>query len=239
MKLKANLFACGTFSLFLSFSLAFCLLAEEIDTKRTPLLHPFLEAEHLFHSGDFEKAQPLYQNFLNGKPGDTRGNTALYRLGFIHQRKRSFVTALRYYKMILRRVPTLELSFNTKFNQAECLFELARYDEAEILFEEIVLSHLDAKIKWEARIYLGRSYEKRHDYQNAIERLRVIYSQSEVKNVRDQAEELIRLIITKKLNKVMLIRLSKKYTSAYPLDEILLRLISIYRDERDLEQLKK
>ena len=239
MKLKANLFSFATFLFFLFFPLAFCALAEEIDTKRSPLLHPFLEAEHLFHSGDFEKAQLLYQNFLNGKPSDTRGNTALYRLGTINQRNRSFATALRFYKMILLRVPTSELSHDTKFNQAQCLFELEQYDEAEVLFEEIALSHPDAKIKWEARIYLGRSYEKRLDYQSAIERLRVIYSQSEVKNVRDQAEELIRLIITKNLDKVMLIRLSKKYTSAYPLDEILLRLISIYRDERDLEQLQK
>ena len=238
MKFKASLFFCGTFffSLFLPFALT---AVEEIDAKRSPLLNPFLEAEHLYHSGDFDKAQLLYQNFLNGKPSDARGNTALYRLGTIHQKNRSFATALRYYKMTLRRMPTLELSHDAKFSQAQCLFELEQYDEAETLFEEITLSHPDAKKKWEARIYLGRSYERRLDYQNAIERLRVIYSQSEVKTVRDQAEELIRLIIIKNLSKVMLVRLSKKYSSGFPLDEILLRLISIYRDERDLEQLQK
>ena len=67
----------------------------------------------------------------------------------------------------------------------------------------------------------------------------MVYSQSEVKTIRDKAEKLIRLIIVKNLSKVMLVRLSKKYSSGFPLDEILLRLISIYRDERDLEQLKK
>ena len=238
MKFKASLFFCGTFffSLFLSFALT---VAEETDAKRSPLLNPFLEAEHLYHSGDFDKARLLYQNFLNGKPSDARGNTALYRLGTIHQKNRSFATALRYYKMTLRRMPTLELSHDMKFSQAQCLFELEQYDEAETLFEEITLSHPDANKKWEARIYLGRLYEKRLDYQSAIERLRVIYSQSEVKTVRDQAEELIRLIIIKNLSKVMLVRLSKKYSSGFPLDEILLRLISIYRNERDLEQLQK
>jgi hypothetical protein len=45
MKFKASLFFCGTFffSLFLSFALT---VAEETDAKRSPLLNPFLEAEH-------------------------------------------------------------------------------------------------------------------------------------------------------------------------------------------------
>jgi len=214
-------------------------MAEEFDLKRSPLLNPFLEAEHLYHSGDFDKAQLFYQNFLDGKPSDSRANTALYRLGIIHQQNRSFATALRYFKMVMSREPSIELFHDTNFSLAQCLFSLEQYSEAEALFEKIKLSHPDAKKKWEAEIYIGRSYEKRLDFESAVEKLRVIYSQSEVKTLNSEAERLIKSIIDNQLDKTQLIRLSKKYSSDFPLDQILLRLISIYRDERSLEQLRK
>ena len=141
--------------------------------------------------------------------------------------------------MVLQRSPILTLTHNVKLGRAQCLFELEQYDEAEVLFKEIAYSHPDAKKKWQARIYLGRLDERRLDYKNAIEKLKAIYSQSEVREVQDQAKDLIDLIIMKNLSKVMLIRLSKKYSTGFPVDQMLLRLISIYREERDLEQLQK
>jgi len=239
MKSKGCSFFCGAFFFSLVFLFAFIVAAKERNAKAPPPLNPFLEAEHSYYSGDFDKAQLLYQNYLNGKPSRVRGNTALYRLGTIHQKNFSCATALRYYKMVLNRAPALELTHDTKFGQAQCLFELEQYDEAEAFLEEIALSHPDAKKKWEAKIYLGRLDEKRLDYKKAIEKLKVIYSQSEDKTIRDQTKELIRQIVTKNLDKITLIRFSKKYSSGFPLDQILLRLISIYRDERDLEELQK
>ena len=239
MKSKASSFFCGAFFFSSIFLFAFIVAAKERDASPPHPLNPFLEAEHSYYSGDFDKAQLLYQNYLNGKPSVARGNTALYRLGTIHQKNFSCATALRYYKMVLNRAPALELTHDTKFGQAQCLFELEQYDEAEASLEEITLSHPDAKKKWEAKIYLGRLDEKRLDYTKAIEKLKVIYSQSEDKTIQDQTKELIRQIVTKNLNKITLIRFSKKYSSGFPLDQILLRLISIYRDERDLEELQK
>jgi ABC-type branched-subunit amino acid transport system substrate-binding protein len=198
-----------------------------------------LEAEYSYYLGDFDKAQLLYQDYLNGKPSGDRGNTALYRLGTIHQKKFSCATALRYYKMVLNRAPALVLTHDTKFGQAQCLFELEQHDEAEASLKEIVFSHPDAKKKWEAKIYLGRLDEKRLDYKKAIEKLKVIYSKSEDKTIQDQTKELIRQIVIKNLDRITLIRFSKMYSSGFPLDQILLRLISIYRDERDLEELQK
>jgi ABC-type branched-subunit amino acid transport system substrate-binding protein len=81
--------------------------------------------------------------------------------------------------------------------------------------------------------------EKRLDYKKAIEKLKVIYSKSEDKTIQDQTKELIRQIVIKNLDRITLIRFSKMYSSGFPLDQILLRLISIYRDERDLEELQK
>ncbi|MCL0044782.1 penicillin-binding protein activator [Nitrospinaceae bacterium] len=239
MKSKASLFFCGAFFFSLVFLFAFNVAAEERDATPPHSLNPFLEAEHSYYSGDFDKAQLLYQNYLKGKPSGDRGNTALYRLGTIHQKNFSCATALRYYKMVLNRAPAIELTHDTKFSQAQCLFELEQYDEAEVSLKEIVFSHPDAKKKWEAKIYLGRLDEKRLDYKKAIEKLKVIYSQSEDKTIQDQTKELICQLVTKNLDKITLIRFSKKYSSGFPLDQILLRLISIYRDERDLEELQK
>ena len=239
MKSKTSSFFCGAFFFSLVFLFAFTVVAKERDANPPHPLNPFLEAEHSYYSGDFDKAQLLYQNYLNGKPSEVRGNTALYRLGTIHQKIFSCATALRYYKMVLNREPALELTHDSKFRQAQCLFELEQYDEAEASLEEIALSHPDAKKKWEAKIYLGRLDEKRLDYKKAIEKLKVIYSQSEDKTIQDQTKELIRQIVTKNLDKITLIRFSKKYSSGFPLDQILLKLISIYRDERDLEALRK
>jgi tetratricopeptide (TPR) repeat protein len=118
------------------------------------------------------------------------------------------------------------------------LFELGQYDLAGNIFKEVAFSHPDDKKKWQARIYLGRLDKKRLNYEKSIEKLKNIYIKSEVEDVRDQDKKLIDLIIEKNLNKITLIRLSEKYSSGFPLDHILLRLISIYREERNLEQLR-
>ncbi|SVB51959.1 uncharacterized protein METZ01_LOCUS204813, partial [marine metagenome] len=187
MKFKTFPVDFGFFFISFFFSFTLTASAKDFDAKRSPFLNPFLEAEHLYHSGDFDKAQLFYKNYLNGKPSDSRGNTALYRLGTIHQKNNSFIIALRYYKMILHRSPALELAHDAKFGQAQCLFELERYDEAKTLFQEIALSHPDVKKKWQSKVYLGRLDQKRFDYKSAIEKLREIYFHSEVESVRGQA----------------------------------------------------
>lgn len=239
MKFKSSFFFFGSLFVPLVFLFALSVSAEELDKTSLPFYSPFLEAEHLFYAGDYDKAQILYQKYLNEKPSGTRRNTALYRLGTIHQKTHSLVIALRYYRMILRSNPVLELSHKTKFGQAQCLFELGKYELAKASFEEIALSHPDAKKKWEAKIYLGRLEEQRLDYNKAIEKLMETYSQSDDKTVEGNAKDLILQIVNQKLDKDMLVKFSKIYFSDFPLDQILLKLISIYRDERDLEKLQK
>ena len=238
MKLNTYPLNCWTFCvLFILFS-ASPVMADQDAEERIPQLNPFSEAEYLYHSGEIKKSQLYYQEYLSGKPDGDRGNIALFRLGTIHQQNNSFVTALRYYETLLDRSPNLLLAYDTKLGKAQCLFELEQYAESRNLFIEIVSSHPDTKKKWEARIRLGQLDEKQLDFQDAIEKLIKIYSQSEIKGVRNQASELIDRIVKENLSKVMLIELSKKYTSGFPADLILLRLISIYREERDLKQLQ-
>ena len=130
MKLKTSLLTDGTLCVLFIFLIALPVIADEVNEERIPLLNPFSEAEYLYHSGDIDKAQLFYQDYLGGKPSRDRGNMALYRLGAIHEQNRSFATALRYYKMLLRRSPNLLLTHETKLGQAKCLFELEQYDEA-------------------------------------------------------------------------------------------------------------
>jgi branched-chain amino acid transport system substrate-binding protein len=238
MKIKTNLITNGIFCLSLIFIFSFTVMAEESGERKKYFIDSFLEAEHFFYSGEFEKSQLSYQNYLSGRPSKDRSNRALYRLGEIHQKSQTFATALRYYEMVMQRSPVLMLAEDAKLGQAQCLFELEQYDSAENIFKQVALSHPDDKKKWQARIYLGRLDKKRFDYEKSIEKLKNIYFKSEVKGVRDKAKKLIDLIIEKNLNKVMLIRLSEKYSSGFPLDHILLRLISIYREERNLVQLR-
>ena len=238
MKIKANLITNVIFCLPLIFVFSLSVIAEESHKKNKYFIDSFLEAEHFFYSGEYEKSQLSYQNYLSGQPNKDRSNRALYRLGQIHQKNQTFSTALRYYEMVMQRSPVLMLAEDAKLGQAQCLFELGQYDLAGNIFKEVTFSHPDDKKKWQARIYLGRLDKKRLNYEKSIEKLKNIYFKSEVEDVRDQAKKLIDLIIEKNLNKITLIRLSEKYSSGFPLDHILLRLISIYREERNIEQLR-
>jgi hypothetical protein len=59
---------------------------------------PFLQAEYLFHSGDFLGAKPLYHDYLSHNPSGERSYLALFRLGGIDQSNLSFSTAVRFYQ---------------------------------------------------------------------------------------------------------------------------------------------
>ena len=152
MKFIASLLTYKTSYILLIFLFTLPVMAVEANEQRTPLLNPFLEAEHLYHSGDIKKAQLFYQEYLSGKPSGDRSYIAMYRLGIIHQQNLSFATALRYYRMLRKRSPNLLLTHDVKFGQAQCLFELEKYIEAETLFKEIAYSHPDAKKKMEGQV---------------------------------------------------------------------------------------
>jgi|TARA_Y100000031_G_scaffold84226_1_gene92646 ABC-type branched-subunit amino acid transport system substrate-binding protein len=213
-------------------------VADESSLERKLPPNLFLEAENLFHSGDFFRAQFLYQEYLAGNPRGEHSHHILFRLGTIDQQNRSFATALKYYKMVLERFPDPLLSHEVRFAMAQCYFGLERYDEAEALFRRSAASHPDQKRKWAANIYLGKIDETRFDYEKAISKLKDVYIQSDVKGVQDEARQLINRIIDENLSRATLVRLLRKYHSGFPVDQILLKLISIYREERNIEQLQ-
>ena len=112
MKAKTCPLNYWTFFVLLIFLFTSPVRAEESVEDRGPQLSPFLEAEYLYHSGEIKKSQLFYQEYLSRKPGGDRSNTALYRLGTIHQQSRSFATAVRFYKMLLERLPSSLLAYD-------------------------------------------------------------------------------------------------------------------------------
>ena len=56
---------------------------------------PFLQAEHLFHSGELIAAKPYYHEYLDKNTRGQRRPNAFFRLGLIDQKEKSFSTAIR------------------------------------------------------------------------------------------------------------------------------------------------
>ena len=143
---------------------------------------PFLQAEHLFHSGDFLGAKPHYHDYLSHNPSGKRSYLALFRLGWIDQSNLSFSTAVRFYQIFLKKFPGSLLANSARFNMAVCHYELADYDRAEALFQMVLRSSLDKKRKWEIMVRLARIDGSRMNYEKAFSKLKKVFGQIEGPN---------------------------------------------------------
>ncbi len=85
---------------------------------------PFLQAEHLFHSGELIAAKPYYHEYLDKNARGQRRLNAFFRLGLIDQKEKSFSTAIRFYKLLLGSNPDTLLTHDVNFNMAVCNYEL-------------------------------------------------------------------------------------------------------------------
>ena len=211
---------------------------EKQDLPLPPARDAFGRAEYYFHSGDLLKAQAFYQNFVKTRPKRTQGEKALFRLGEIEQLQKSYTTALRFYRILLRQSPDTYLIHDLRFNMAICYFELDQNEEAQTIYQAVAQSHPDRNRRWQAQLFLGRIQEREFDYRAAITQLKHLTQQNENPQVKQQAEALIQDIIEKKLSKTKAIALAQIFRDEFPADRILLKLIAIYRAERVTENLR-
>ena len=211
---------------------------EKQDLPLPPASDSFGRAEYYFQSGDLLKAQAFYQNFVKTRPKRTRGEKALFRLGEIEQLQKSYATALRFYRILIRQSPNTYLIHDLRFNMAICYFELDQNEDAKNIYQEVAQSHPDRNKRWQAQLYLGRIQEREFDYRTAITQLQQLARQNENPQIKQRAEAQIRDIIEKKISKTKAIELAQIFRNEFPADQILLKLISIYRAERDLENLR-
>ena len=106
--------------------------------KPTLIEDPFLQAEHLFHSGEFLAAKPFYHDYLSRNRSGKSSHQALFRLGSIDQSVNSFATAVRFYQMLIQDFPRSLLVGSARYNMAVCHYELEDYKRAETVFNMVL-----------------------------------------------------------------------------------------------------
>jgi branched-chain amino acid transport system substrate-binding protein len=195
---------------------------------------PFLQAEHLFHSGELIAAKPYYHEYLDKNTRGQRRHNALFRLGLIDQKEKSFSTAIRFYKILLGSHPNTLLTHDVKFNMAVCNYELGHLDTAEELFNTVLRQSPDKKKKWQALYFLSQLDGRRLSFEEAIGKLKKIYAQVDDKELSQQALRLAEEMIDEKFSEMILSSLIQKYRSGFPVDLLFLKKLSLFREQGDL-----
>jgi branched-chain amino acid transport system substrate-binding protein len=197
---------------------------------------PFLQAEHLFHSGELIAAKPYYHEYLDKNTRGQRRHNALFRLGLIDQKEKSFSTAIRFYKLVLGSHPNNLLTHDVKFNMAVCNYELGNLDTAEELFNAVLRQSPDKKKKWQALYFLSQLDGQRLSFEEAIGKLKKIYGQVDDKELSQQALRLAEDMINEKFSEMILSSLIQKYRSGFPVDLLFLKKLSLFREQGDVDR---
>ena len=199
---------------------------------------PFMQAEKLFHSGKFLAAKPFYHTYLEKFKIGKRRSKAFFRLGLIDQNAKSYSTALRFYKMVLKEHPSNLLINDIKFNMAVCNFEIGKFGLAEKLFKAVIRKSLDKKRKWEALYFLSRLDGMRFGFDEGIQKLKKVYEQVDDREMSKQAFKLAEKMIDGELDERVLSSLLQKYETGFPADLLLLKKLSLHREQRDIRGYK-
>lgn len=230
-------------NLLLIFQLIFCAqifaepVPETVDTVQSKPALPedsFLQAEHLFHSGDFLAAKPFYHDYLSQHPSGKRSHQALFRLGSIDQSAKSYSTAIRFYQILLQSFPRSLLVDSARYNMAVCHYELADYKNAESIFQMVLRFSPDKKVKWRIMVYLARIDADRMNYEKAFAKLKQVYDQAEDKIIKTHAISIAENLINEKLGVDQVSVLIQKLGNGFPVDLLLLRKISSLRATGDI-----
>jgi branched-chain amino acid transport system substrate-binding protein len=203
-------------------------------TKHSLPEDPFLQAEYLFHLGDFLAAKPLYHSYLSQNSSGKRFQQALFRLGSIDQSIKSYSTAVRFYQILLQSFPRSLFADSVRFSLAVCHYELADYNSAESKFKMVLRLSSDKKIKWKIMIYLAQIDGGRMNYEKAFTKLKQAHDQIENKEIRKKAVLVAEKLINEKLGKNQVSALIQKLDNGFPVDLLLLRKISSYRATGDI-----
>jgi branched-chain amino acid transport system substrate-binding protein len=195
---------------------------------------PFSQAEYLFHSGELLEAKLFYHSYLSQNPSGERGHLALFRLGWIDQSINSYSTAIRFYQIMLQRFPRSLITNSVKFNMALCNYELENLTQAEKLFQEVLKFSQDKKLKWETMFYLAQVDEKRMNFEKALSKFKALYGQNENDEIRQQTLRVVKELINKKIGMNQISNLIGKLGNDFPVDLLLLKQISIFRNEGNI-----
>jgi len=208
------------------------------ELKPVPAANDFQRAESHYYADRLDDAYPLYEKYLRENPRGAKAPPAYYRLGRIEQRGRSFVSALKYYQLLLSQFPRDSLRGEAGFQMGLCYLELEKFAEAEYRFQQVLRETRDRKRQWEALYLQARAEQGLLDYEGAIEKFRRVIEQEEYPGVKSRARELVSKIIDQKLTDGQIEALAGRYGSEFPADLLLLKRIALKREQRDLEGFK-
>ena len=195
---------------------------------------PFLQAEYLFHSGNFLGAKPLYHDYLSQSPSGKKSHHALFRLGSIDQSNQSYSTAVSFYQILLRNFSGSLLTNLARFNIAVCLYELSDYSRAKSMFKVVLRSSPDKKRKWEIMFYLALIDGRQMNYEKAFNKLKQIREQIEDKEIGKRALKIAENLINEKIEMAQVSVLIQKFGTGFPVDLLLLKSISSFRAVGDI-----
>ena len=195
---------------------------------------PYFGGEKLFHEGKYVEAKSVFQEFLERHPDDPRKSRAVFRLGQIEYRNGFYVSALKYFQLFNQHYSDSAWVFHARLKMGECYFYLERYAEATKLFVETVKTSPDPGQKWKAYSYLGQIDDRRKDYLSAVRKYQRLIEKGQDDELKRFARQSIEAIIRKKLDTRQLAKLANLVGNKYPAAMVLIRLIEMYRDEREL-----
>ena len=193
----------------------------------------FLTSEARFHGGDLEGAQDGFESFLKTHPNDPRVPQAILYLATLDYEKKSYVSALRLLDFLILNHSGSAAGRSGRSLMGKCFYELGRLEKAEETFTQVLRNNPDGKLRWEALAYLGKISAGRAQAMPGMEKLLEIYNESADETVKSEAASQISKIVDHRLDKAQLIDVSRKYLKEFPGDLALIRLMELYRNERD------
>ena len=124
-------------------------------------------AESYFRMGEYEKALPYLEHYVNGAGALSRDDN--YLAGFVYYRNEDYPAAARYFEQV--EGATDSLSQNTYYHLADCYLHMERRDRACQALQSAASMDFDKEIQADAQFnYAKLTYELRYlPFADAVE----------------------------------------------------------------------
>lgn len=121
--------------------------------------------------GDEERIDSvnLYREILATNPDDPNNDRVLYQLARAYQNRGQEARAVEVLSRLAREFPDSRYASDGKFREAELLFRLRRYRQAEAAYREVVEFGPDGQFFEQSQYKLGWSIFKQSRYAEAVE----------------------------------------------------------------------
>jgi soluble lytic murein transglycosylase len=109
--------------------------------------------------GQYTAAAQTYQGFVSSAPASPDAPTFLFEAGRTFERNNDLENAAAAWQRMMDEYPASELSYRGLFLAGISYFRLARYEEAQTLFQRALVLGSTPADKAKAYLWIGKSYE--------------------------------------------------------------------------------